>query len=170
MNQRIMQAAWNAVFGKLNGLPTTPGLCLAAVRVIIESAAGWPSHELYKRYLVVGTSRRPGDSNERLQAAKADPWAADMEASAKALGWPVPMLERKPGDLVFNHSAAPPYGHVGVLIARDVVLENIDPRYRPESIVVGPSLCLTPINHVPWTLVARIPDSELVPVPVGRRW
>lgn len=160
MNTRITEAAWAAVFGKLNGLPAKPGLCLAAVRVILEHAMGWPSHELYRRALVTGTTRRKGTPAQRLHAARLDPWAADMEASVKQLGWPVPGAERQAGDLVFNHAAAAPVGHVGVLIARDVVLENISPRYRPNSVHLGHhSLSLTPYASQPWTLVARVPES-----------
>lgn len=158
-NDLIVKAAWDAVFNRLPALPTQSGLCLAAVRVIVEKALGLNSHELYSRWLVAGTSYRPGSDAERLTAAKRDPWAADMEASAKALGWPVPGVDRQPGDLVFNHAAAAPYGHVGILIARDVVLENIAPVNRPGSIHLGHhSLSLTPYSAVPWTLVARIPE------------
>lgn len=158
-NERITKAAWRAVFNQLSGLPTRPGWCLQAVRVIVEEARGWPSHELYRRFLVAGTTRRPGAAEERLAAARLDPWAADLEASAKALGWHVPGVERLPGDLVFNHAAAAPVGHVGVLISRDVVLENIDPDFRPRSVHLGHhSLSLTLYGSLPWTLVARVPE------------
>lgn len=140
-------------------MPTEPGLCLQAVRVIIEKALGWPSHDLYARCLVTGTSRRPGPAAERLAAAKRDPWAADLEASAKTLGWAVPASDRQPGYLVFNHNAAVPYGHVGILIDRDVVLENIDRAFRPGSIHLGNSLSLTEFRSRPWTLVAHLPDD-----------
>lgn len=159
-NDQIVQAAWSAVFGKIPGVPQAPGFCLQAVRVIVEHALDWPSHDLYKRCLVASTSRRPGDAGEQLRAAKQDPWAADLEASAKALGWPVPGKDRQPGDLVFNHAAAIPYGHVGILLTPDVVLENVNAAFRPASIEVQPNLCLTPYHQVPWTLVARIPSFD----------
>src|SRR5690625_5616425 len=117
---------------------------------------GWSGHELYRRFLVAGTTRRPGTPEERLAAARLDPGAADLEASAKQLGWQVPGVERQAGDLVFNHAAAAPVGHVGVLISRDVVLENIDPAFRPAGVHLGQhSLSLTPYAAVPWALVAR---------------
>jgi len=160
-NERITAAAWRAVLNQLNGLPTRPGWCLQAVRVIVEEALGWPSHELYRRFLVAGTSRRPGGPEQRVAAARLDPWAADMEASAKQLGWQVPGVERQAGDLVFNHAVAAPIGHVGVLISRDVVLENIDPAFRPGSVHLGHhSLSLTPYAALPWTLVARVPEPD----------
>jgi|SRR5690625_1095064 len=122
---------------------------------------GWSGHELYRRFLVAGTTRRPGTPEQRLRAAWLDPWAADLEASAKQLGWQVPGVERQAGDLVFNHAAAAPVGHVGILIARDVVLENIDERFRPRSVHLGHhSLSLTPFVAQPWTLVARVPDTD----------
>ena len=42
-NERIVAAAWRAVLNQLNGLPTRPGWCLQAVRVIVEAALGFVS-------------------------------------------------------------------------------------------------------------------------------
>lgn len=159
-NERIQASAWAAARGALKGLPQRPGLCLALARVIVEAALGMDSHELYARYLVAGTSRRKGDERARLAAAKLDPWAADLEASAKRLGWAVPAAERLSGDLVFDHAAAQPYGHVGVLLDHSTVLENIDPAYRPGSIILPNHLALTPFRARPWTLVARVGGRE----------
>lgn len=160
MNDRIASAAWLAARGQLPGVPRTPGLCLKFVRVVIEHALGWHSHDLYATHLVAGTTNRPGTDEERLEEAKADPWAADMERSMKQLGFAIKAAYRQPGDVVFNHAAAKPYGHVGVLLDTNTVLELIDARYRPGSILLPGSLALTPLQSRPWTLCARLGGEE----------
>lgn len=156
MNERIVRAAVDAANGKTPTIPTKPGLCLAFVRCVIEDALKLPSHELYRRFLVAGTSRRGNDPAANLREAKTDPWAADLEASAKKLGWAIPALLRKPGDVVFCHEAAKPVGHVAIVLSRGLVIENIHPNYRPNSIHLGNSLSITPYAAAPWTLVARV--------------
>src|SRR5690606_23900357 len=116
----VSDAAWKAALHTLPGIPTRPGLCLALVRVIIEHAHGWKSHELYTRHLTHGTTRRAGDDAERLAAARGDPWSVDLERSLVSQGRGVPWADRQPGDLVFNANAAYPYGHVAVLLDRDL--------------------------------------------------
>lgn len=133
---------------------------MQAVRVIVEAALRMESHEMYARWLVAGTTRRHGGERQRLAEAKRDPWAADFEASVKRLGWGVPLSERRAGDIIFDHNAAIPWGHIGVLLDRDTVLESIDPRFRPTSVhLPHGSLSLTPLWSKRWTLVARIPDD-----------
>lgn len=152
-----MEAAWTAITRGLPGLPSDAGYCLRAVRVVVEAAAGWDSHELYDRFLVAGTTRRAGSELERLLAARREPWASDLERSMKLLSLGVPFGERRPGDLVFNHTALPPYGHVGVLLDESTVVESIDPRYRPASLnLPHGSLSVTPLGRHRWTLVARL--------------
>lgn len=134
---------------------------MKAVRVILEKALGLEPHELYARYLVAGTTRRHGSDRERLAAARVDPWAADMEASFKKLSMGVPYSERMPGDLVFDHNAAAPFGHVAVLLDRDTIVENIDPRFRPASLHLRHgSLSVTPLWERRWTLVVRLRSHE----------
>ena len=158
-NERIVKAAIAAANGQVPNLPQQSGYCLQLVRMVVEWGLYDGRREFYKRFLVAGTSRRGGTPLERLNEAKVDPWAADMEASAKQLAWGIPAILRKPGDLVFDHNAAAPIGHVGVLVSRDMVLENIHRKYRPGSIHLGHgSLSLTPYEARPWTLVARVRD------------
>lgn len=159
-NERIRAAAWLAARRQLKGAPREAGSCLQLVRVVVEAALGLRSHEFYDRFLVAGTSRRGGTESERLANARANPWAADMEASAKKLDWGIPFHARQAGDLLFNHRAAEPYGHVAVLLDRDTVLENVDLAFRPASIHLGPALALTPVEALPWTLAARVPPVE----------
>ena len=137
-----------------------PGWCLQFVRTVVEHALGWRSREFYARYLVAGTTRRPGTDAERLTAAKGDPWASDAERSMKRLGFAVPLEDRHPGDLVFNHTAAVPVGHVGVLLDHSTVLELIDARFRPDSVLLPGSLALTRLESRPWTLCARLGGEE----------
>lgn len=158
MNERIVKAAVAAANQQVPRLPQQSGYCLMFVRLVVEWALfDGKDGEFYKRYLVAGTSGRGGTPAQNLKAAQSDKWAADIEASAKKLGWPVPALLRKPGDLVFNHLAAAPVGHVGILLTRGTVLENIHPSFRPDSIHLGHgSLSITPFAARPWTLVARV--------------
>jgi len=156
VNEAIVEAAVAAANGRITTLPTKPGYCLAFVRCIIERALWSGQWQLYDKYLVTGTSRRGDDPAANLREAKADPWAADLEASAKRLGWAIPSLLRKPGDLVFDHRAAAPIGHVGILLSRGLVIENIHPTFRPKSIHLGNSISITPFASRPWTLVARV--------------
>lgn len=161
-NEKIVKAAVAAANGKVPRLPQKSGYCLMFVRLVVEWALfGGKDGEFYRRYLVAGTSGRGGTPTANLKAAQSDKWAADIEASAKKLGWPAPAILRKPGDLVFNHAAAAPVGHIGILLTRDVVLENIHPSFRPDSIHLShSSLSITPYASRPWTLVARLPGGE----------
>src|SRR5690606_13371980 len=139
-----------------NGLPTQAGLCLAFVRSVVERACFNGRWEFYPRYLVAATTRRRGTPEERLAAARSEPWAADAEASMKQLGFAVPSLFRRPGDLVFSWKAAPPYGHVGILLNRSTIVELVNPAYRPRSVHLPGNVSLTPYGDWPVTLVARL--------------
>lgn len=155
-NEKIVASALKASNHLIRGIPSKPGWCLQLVRLIVEDALFDGRVQLYATHLVAGTTRRPGTAIERQKAAKLDPWSSDFEASVKKLGLAVPFMLRKPGDLIFNHNAAKPFGHVGILITRDLVLENIDPNYRPKSIHLTHSMSITPVRNHPWTLVARL--------------
>lgn len=156
VNEKIVKAAVDAANGKIATLPTKPGMCLAFVRCVIERALWNGQWVLYDKALVAGTSRRGNDPAANLREAKADPWAADLEASAKKLGWAIPAVLRTPGDIVFCHEAAKPLGHVAIVLSRNLVIENVHPNYRPNSIHLANSLSITPYEAVPWTLVARV--------------
>lgn len=157
MNEQIVTTLTRALSNPgAYGLPNQPGKCLAFVRAVVERAYYGGRWMFYSRYLVTGTSRRPGTPEERLEAAERDPWAADIESSMKTLGLAVPAVLRRPGDLVFNHAAAKPYGHVGVLLNRSTIVELIDPDYRPRSVHLPGNVSLTPYGDWPVTLVARL--------------
>lgn len=163
-NDRIVASLKKAASGKLPGIPNKPNYCLQFVRVVVEDALQLPSHALYTRWLVDGTTRRGDDPAKRLAEARQDPWASDIERSMKLLGFAVPSLLRRAGDLVFDYRAAEPVGHVGLLLDRNWVVESVDPRYRPDSINLPGCLSLTPYSSRPWTLVARLqPDKGVVP-------
>lgn len=159
-NEQIVAAAVDAANGKISTLPTRPGYCLAFVRCVVERALWNGQWRLYDKYLIDGTTKRGDDPKKRLKEAQEDPWASDMERSMKLLGMAVPALLRKPGDLVFNYHAAAPIGHVGILLSRGLVIENIHPTYRKNSVHLGNSISITPYASLPWTLVARVrPDQ-----------
>lgn len=156
VNERIVRALVDAASGQAS-VPAESGMCLQFVRLVVERALGLPSHSMYEKWLVAATTRRGPDPVSNLAQAKLDPWAADFEASVKKLGWAVPSLLRQPGDLVFNHDAAKPVGHIGILWTRDLVIENIHASFRPNSVRArAPHISVTPYASRPWTLVARV--------------
>ena len=169
-NQRIVASAHAAIRGELN-LPTQPGLCLAMVRVIIEHAFGWPSHEWY-RWRTITVKRSPG--------ANQDPWARDTEASLRAARMDVVLpragppgdptryvdlseADPEPGDLLYRWDTAKAatgewIGHVAIYLGHELVLENIDPRARPGSMNRGPTV-LSRLGAWPVTTVIRFDPS-----------
>lgn len=159
MNDKIVRSLVRHLRGRYS-VPEAPGYCLALVRTVIERARCEGRWAFYGEFLVAETSRRTGADIGR-GVSHAAPWAADLEASMKQLGLAVPFEERKPGDLIFNHNAAAPIGHVGLLLGRDLIAENINPNYRPQSILLPRFLALTEVRHWHPTLVARIPPKEV---------
>jgi hypothetical protein len=158
VNERITNAAWLVVTGNPLLDKLAHGFCLKGVRLVIEYALHWPSHDLYRRLLVTGTTGREGDEAERLKAAKADPWAADLERSMKQLNLAVPGDAKRPGDLVFDHAKAAPIGHVGLYVGQNLILEVVSPHHRPRSFSRN-NICLTPYPEWTPTLVARLPQD-----------
>lgn len=156
MNEAIRASAYRAARGEIRGLPTAAFYCLKLARLIVEDALFEGRVEFYDRYLVARTTQGHEKRDDWT------PWAADAEASMKKLGFAVPFSDRQAGDLVFNYRAARPYGHVGVLIEPNLVLENIRPEYRPRSIHIAGKhfLSLTPLEHFEHTLVARLQPRE----------
>ena len=152
MNDHITRAAWDAATGRIP-VPTKPFYCLSLARRIIEHAIFNDEYRFYDTYLTTGSSMRIG---KHAGKQRQDPWASDLEASMKHLRYTIPVDERQAGDLIFNHKAAQPYGHVGILIDQNTVLENIRNEYRPHSIHLGRYLSLTPLEHFKHTLIARL--------------
>lgn len=171
-NQRIVDAALGVLTGRTPTLDK-PGLCLAQVRIIVERALFGGAWRLY--------DWRTRSASDKPQGIT-DPWARDLEASLKAAGMaldlprvgpardPTRYVDRgasgellQPGDLVFRwdtaqHSSGAFIGHVGVLVARDVVLENVNPAYRAlRSWNRGPTV-LGPLSW-PVTTVVRFDPS-----------
>lgn len=149
MNEPIVQKGWEIVLGDplLDGMPH--GYCLKAVRVLVEKSLGWEPFQFYEKYGVTRTSGAPPGRQDWSW------WASDIEASMKQLGLAVPYDERQPGDLVFNYRAAKPYGHVGLLLERPLVLELVSPEYRPTSMSRS-NVCLTRLAGWQPTLIARL--------------
>jgi hypothetical protein len=158
VNDRIAATAWLVVGGNPLLDKLAHGWCLQGVRLVIEHALHWPSHELYRRYLVAGTTGREGDDAERLAAARTDPYASDLEASMKRLGLAIPGEAKLPGDLVFDYERAKPIGHTGIYLGNNLVLEVVSPAHRPRSFTRR-NICLTPYPDWTPTLVARLPQE-----------
>jgi hypothetical protein len=125
----------------LNGRLAEPqaNYCLRFVREIVEYAYGLEPGEFYRLWW---THRVPENKT-------AEPWARDMERSFRAQGFGVP--QARAGDLVFNYRVAIPYGHVGVMITDQLVLD-----VWPE----GSSAILRLVPLYEWnpTTIVRLPD------------
>ena len=136
------------------------GLCLAQTRMIIEDAFGWPSHFWYEKYVTEWV--QPPGYDRRLGH-----WARDAERSLRNLGMAVPYENRAAGDLLFKWKSAYSMqwgayiGHVGVLIDGDLVLENINPRFRLGEGFMRGSTGITPVDA--WeqvtTVIRFIPEG-----------
>lgn len=162
VNEKIAAAAWAALFGDFYAYQDRDGMCLAFVRRVIEKALGRPDRWLYEHAVTEWV--QPEGYDRRLGH-----WARDAERSLRNLGMTLVGDRPKPGDLLFNYEAAPSpygeghnYGHVGILVDRGMVIENVDPAYRPFSLPKG-AICLTP-RRVRWpaTTIVRF-DLEKVP-------
>lgn len=90
-----------------------PWFCLKAVRQIVEDAMGWPSHHFYTLYW----------THRVEENTTTEPWARDLERSLRMQGFKVDGPPKQ-GDLVFNYNAAAPYGHVGLMLTDELVIEN----------------------------------------------
>lgn len=162
-SERIIRSAEKALAGELQ-LPVSSGYCLRLVRMVIEHAL---DIDFYGTYLTHRVERAPSDDT--------DPWARDVERSMRLGGYAVlaPQPNQRyvgmralkevamPGDLLFRHDVAPTragtnVGHVGILLHNGLVLENINPRFRPEGFHRR-NTAVTPLVYYRVTLAARIP-------------
>jgi hypothetical protein len=134
----IVLAATLALNGRV--AEPTPHYCLRLVREIVEHALGW---EPYTFYAVFWT--HTVEENRT-----AEPWARDLERSMRAAGLSVPTPIA--GDLVFNHNLGKPYGHAGVMLTQNLVLD-----VWPDA--TGPPLRLTPVAEWAPTTIIRITEE-----------
>lgn len=152
MEAQIILAVIAALTGKIE-TPQQPDRCLAFARIVVEHAYGMRPFEFYERFGVRRTSAAASWRSDWTF------WAADIEASLRQLKLGVPYHERRPGDLLFSHRTAAPYGHVGVLLSRELVAESIVSEWRPHSLNVSPFLSVTPISQLDATFLARLPEE-----------
>jgi hypothetical protein len=117
INQKIARSALDVLAGTLK-IETRPWFCLRAVRQIVQAATG---ADFYGRYLVKETSMREG---KHVGNSRNDPWAADIESSLRHLGLSVKPEDMRAGDIVCSWKSAKPYGHIGIALGPDLVLEN----------------------------------------------
>ena len=159
MNPEIVAAAWRAAREDIS-IPSKPWMCLSLARRIVEAAHFNGEYAFYSKYLVKRTSMARARNKDG--SADMTPYASDIEASMKALGFVIHKDNRQAGDLVFNWQAAKPFGHVGVLLDRDTVIENVKPSFRPQSVNLwrpnGSPLyiALTPLSQFNVTTFARL--------------
>jgi hypothetical protein len=171
-NERITRASYALVRGTSPvTAPRVGGFCLQLVRLVIEDAMRWPSHEFYRRHLTHRVERAAGDDT--------DPWARDVERTMRMQGHAIAVPASgnryvtkeeiatfaEPGDILYRWDTARTpagtfVGHVGILLHGDLVLENVNPAFRKRSLhnSHNRTLTLTGIEDFAVTLVARLPE------------
>ena len=124
------------------------GYCLGFITSVLQHALNLPITEFYDKYI-----KERADPTDHW--AKDGPWARDAEKSLRALGMTVhnPM----PGDLYFIWKDAKSQdwtakeghdvyiGHVAILLAPGLLIENVRPEWRPHSLHHG-EIQLTPTS------------------------
>lgn len=127
----------------LNGGVATPeaNYCLRFVRQVVEHAYQLPEGGFYDLYWT-----RTVEEN-----LTSEPWARDLERSFRDAGLVV--YDLQPGDLVFNHKVAWPYGHVGIMLSDVLVLD-----VWPDA--TGPPLRLTPVWEWAPTSIVRLTPPD----------
>ena len=118
--EAIMEAGFKVLNGVLRPVKR-PGYCLAFVRQIVEHALDMEPGEFYKEFVDPYFKLRPG---ERLGVDIHPRWARGAERALRVAGLAVPLLAMRPGDLLFSYRVSRPYGHVGILMPGNLVLEN----------------------------------------------
>lgn len=165
----IAKAALAVMRGQVPNTPVESGECLAFVRVVVQRALAISFDEFYSHGIRVEskTPNRPW-------------WARDMERGLRAEGWAVNtprygptgdpgryqqtenVRNIRPGDLFFRNDTATnrqgeDVGHVGIYMGGGLIMENIDPQYRPYSARLAKdyNVSLTPIGSWPVTTIIR---------------
>jgi hypothetical protein len=112
-NSKIVESSYRALSGQLMVENTSGGWCLRVVRQIVQDALKINQSEFYERFLTIRASGNNFDT----------PCARDIQLSLRGLGYSVSEDEVIPGDLFFSWKPMP-YGHVGIVLSTDYVLDN----------------------------------------------
>lgn len=113
-NKKIVEAAYRAMFGQFPVENSSGGWCLRVTRQIVQEALGIDHAEFYKRYMP-----------EKAEGTDPNvPYARDVQLSLRNLGYGVKEEDILPGD-IFCSWRPLPYGHIGIVLSKEHVLENI---------------------------------------------
>jgi len=112
-NKKIVEASYRALLGQTLVENSSSGWCLRVVRQIVQDALRIGHDDFYARFLKVKASET--DPNV--------PYARDIQVSLRSLGYSVSEENIMPGDLFFSWKPMP-YGHTGIVLTTDYVLEN----------------------------------------------
>jgi len=146
-NEAILHAVQRFMAGHVDA-NEQDGYCLGFVTSILQEAFTLPIAEFYSRYVKLRADPAAHWESD-------GPWARDAEKSLRSLGMAV--HDPQPGDLLFIWRDAkserystpekPVYiGHVGILVAPGLLVENVNPAYRPHSFHRG-QIQLTPTAY-----------------------
>jgi hypothetical protein len=129
----------------LDGLvaEAVPNYCLRLVREIVEHAAGMQPWGFYEVFLVTRV-----EENHTVE-----PWARDLERSMRLMGLAV--HHPREGDIVFNYNLGGVYGHAGIMLTDELVLD-----VWPSA--SGPPLRVSHVDDWGPTTIARIPECLTV--------
>jgi len=168
VNPKIMNAL-DRWAGGIVSLDENKNHCLGFITSAIENGAGISIAEFYSTYV-----KWHADPVEHW--TEDEPWARDAEHSLRKLGMGISIHDVEPGDLLFiwrdaeakewskreGHTVY--YGHVGILIAPGLLIENVDPAYRPHSFHRG-NIQITSLHRwfTPSTVIRFDPDKKVPP-------
>jgi len=161
-NETILHAVQRFMAGHVDA-NEQDGYCLGFVTSILQAAFTLPIAEFYAKFVKLRADPVAHWESD-------GPWARDAEKSLRALGMAV--HDPQPGDLLFIWRDAKSdewsreaghdvyIGHVGILIAPGLLIENVNPSYRPHSFSRG-QIQLTPTAYwfAPSTVIRFDPSK-----------
>jgi len=133
-NKKIVEASYRALLGQTVVENGSSGWCLRVLRQVVQDALRITHDEFYSRFLILKASDTDPET----------PYARDLQVSLRALGYQVSEEDYVPGDLFFSWKPFP-YGHAGIVLTKDYVLENSS---GARSIARNGFLCVSSIEEI----------------------
>ena len=132
----IADVAYEVVARKFTPSDTEPGMCAMVTRQMLMRALGLSYDQFYARFRTVAVDGR----------SLADvPWARDIQATLRSLGYNVPLDEVQGGDILCTWQLAK-QGHIGVLYDSRLLIENTG---QSRGLLISGFNRLTPVEQIP---------------------